>query len=80
MEVHFTPEQEAQVAQMATKTGTDAEQLVKDAVWRLLRKTPVSPLFLPAAWLPRCAGCARGLRPILRAGQRAIMSTMTVAR
>jgi hypothetical protein len=33
MEVHFTPEQEAQIA---TKTGTDPEHLVKDVVLRLL--------------------------------------------
>ena len=36
MEVHFTPEQEAQLAQIATTTGTDAERLVKDAALRLL--------------------------------------------
>ena len=36
MEVHFTPDQEAQLAQLATKAGTDAEHLVKDAVLRLL--------------------------------------------
>jgi hypothetical protein len=36
MEVHFTPEQEAQLAQIASNTGTDAERLVKDAVLRLL--------------------------------------------
>lgn len=36
MEVHFTPEQEAQLAQLATRAGTDAERLVKDAVQRLL--------------------------------------------
>lgn len=36
MEVHFTPEQEAQLAQIATSAGTDAEHLVKDAVLRLL--------------------------------------------
>jgi len=36
MEVHFTPEQEAQLAQIATSAGTDAEQLVKDAALRLL--------------------------------------------
>jgi predicted transcriptional regulator len=38
MEVHFTPEQEAQLAQMATKEGTDAERLVKDAALRLLEE------------------------------------------
>jgi hypothetical protein len=36
MEVHFTPEQEAQLAQIAAKAGTDPEHLVKDAVLRLL--------------------------------------------
>src|ERR1039458_7187364 len=38
MEVHFTPEQEAQLAQIATKEGTDAERLVKDAALRLLEE------------------------------------------
>ena len=37
MEVHFTPEQEARLAQMATNAGTDAEGLVKDAALRLLQ-------------------------------------------
>jgi hypothetical protein len=36
MEVHFTPEQEAQLAQIATKAGTDPQHLVKDVVLRLL--------------------------------------------
>jgi hypothetical protein len=36
MEVHFTPEQEARLAQIATNVGTDAERLVKDAALRLL--------------------------------------------
>ena len=36
MEVHFTPDQEAQLAQLATKAGTDAEHLVKAAALRLL--------------------------------------------
>jgi hypothetical protein len=36
MEVHFTPEQEAQLSQIAAKAGTDAEGLVKDAALRLL--------------------------------------------
>ncbi|HYL73796.1 MAG TPA: hypothetical protein VEU96_06300 [Bryobacteraceae bacterium] len=38
MEVHFTPEQEAQLSQIATKTGTDPECLVKDAALRLLEE------------------------------------------
>ena len=36
MDVHFTPEQEAQLAQIAIQAGTDAERLVKDAALRLL--------------------------------------------
>ena len=36
MEVHLTPEQEAQLAGIASKQGTDAEHLVKDAAVRLL--------------------------------------------
>jgi hypothetical protein len=39
MEVQFTPEQEAQLAQLAIKAGTDAEHLVKDAALRLLEET-----------------------------------------
>jgi predicted transcriptional regulator len=38
MEVHFTPEQEAQLARIAAKEGTDAERLVKDAALRLLEE------------------------------------------
>ena len=37
MELDFTPEQEAQLSQIATKAGTDAERLVKDAALRLLQ-------------------------------------------
>ena len=36
MEVHFTPEQEAQLTQIATKTGTNPELLVKDVLVRYL--------------------------------------------
>ena len=36
MEVHFTPEQEARLAQIATNAGIDAERLVKKAALRLL--------------------------------------------
>ena len=38
MEVHFTPEQEAQLSQIASHAGTDTEQLVKDAALRLLEQ------------------------------------------
>jgi predicted transcriptional regulator len=36
MEVHFTPEREAQLAQIATRAGTDPERLVKDVLERYL--------------------------------------------
>jgi hypothetical protein len=36
MEIRFTPEQQAKLAQIATKAGTDTERLVKGAVLRLL--------------------------------------------
>src|SRR5271165_3349193 len=38
MELHFTPEQEAQLAQIATQEGTQAEELVKDAALRLIQE------------------------------------------
>lgn len=50
MEVHFTREQEAQLAQIAAKAGTDAEQLVKHTVLRLIQaETTIRP---PAPELP----------------------------
>jgi predicted transcriptional regulator len=38
VEVHFTPEQEAQLAQIRYRGRTDAERLVKDAALRLLEQ------------------------------------------
>ena len=38
MEVRFTTEQEAQLAQIASRSGTDPERLVKDAALRLLEE------------------------------------------
>lgn len=38
MEVHLSPEIEDQLHQLAARTGTDAEQLLKDAALRLLRE------------------------------------------
>jgi hypothetical protein len=50
MKVHFTPEQEAQLAKIATIAGTDAEQLVKQAVLRLIQaESTIRP---PARELP----------------------------
>jgi predicted transcriptional regulator len=36
MVVHFTPEQEAQLAQIAVQSGTDTERLVTNVVARFL--------------------------------------------
>jgi predicted transcriptional regulator len=38
MNVDFTPEQEAQLSQIAARAGMDTEHLVKDAVLRLLEE------------------------------------------
>jgi predicted transcriptional regulator len=38
MEVHFTPEQEAQLFRFADHTGTDAEALVKNAALRFIEE------------------------------------------
>jgi predicted transcriptional regulator len=38
MEVHFTPEQESQLSEIASQAGTDAEDLVKKAALRLLER------------------------------------------
>jgi predicted transcriptional regulator len=38
MEVRFTTEQQAQLAQIASRSGTDPERLVKDAALRLLEE------------------------------------------
>ena len=38
MKVHFTPEQEAQLSQIASHAGTDTEHLVKDAALRLVEE------------------------------------------
>jgi hypothetical protein len=54
MEVHFTPEPEAQLAQITTNTGTDAERLVKDAALRLEED---------ARFRASCAGRYRAGRP-----------------
>ena len=36
MEIHFTPEQEAQLSQITARAGTDVEHLVKNAALRLV--------------------------------------------
>jgi predicted transcriptional regulator len=38
MDVYFTPEQEAQLAQIAARDGAGAERLVQDAALRLLNE------------------------------------------
>jgi len=39
MEVRFTPEQEAELSQIAVHAGTDTEHVVKNAAVRLVEKT-----------------------------------------
>lgn len=39
MEVHFTPDQEAQLSQVATHAGMDTQNLVRDAALRLVEET-----------------------------------------
>jgi|GEM_PF-1732632 len=43
MEVRFTPEQEAQLTQIANSAGTNTEHLVKDAALRLLAGNAGTP-------------------------------------
>jgi predicted transcriptional regulator len=38
MEVHFTPEQEGELSEIASRDGMSAEGLVKDTVLRLLQE------------------------------------------
>jgi predicted transcriptional regulator len=38
MEVHFTPDQEAKLSQIATHAGLDTERLVKEAALRLVEE------------------------------------------
>jgi predicted transcriptional regulator len=38
MKVHFTPEQEAQLSRIANHSGTDNEQLVREAALRLVEE------------------------------------------
>jgi predicted transcriptional regulator len=38
MEVHFTPEQEAELSRIASYAGTDTEHLVKDAALQLVKE------------------------------------------
>lgn len=47
MQVQFTPEQEAELAKLASTSGTDAQALVKDAALRLLEQQNSAPS-LPA--------------------------------
>jgi hypothetical protein len=48
MEVHFTPEQEKRLTQIAASAGIDPERLVKDAALRLLEGQPTGSPALPA--------------------------------
>jgi hypothetical protein len=43
MEVHFTPEQEAQLSRIATHDGMDIEHFVKEAALRLVETKRPAP-------------------------------------
>jgi len=73
MEVHFTLEQETQLAQIATRAGTDAGRLVKDTILRLIKDEipfrrpaaelpcewqPVPTFTATAIWVPTSGNCA----------------------
>jgi len=47
MELHFTPEQQAQIARIADKAGTDPEHLVRAAVMRLLKDEEQAEVLVP---------------------------------
>ena len=53
MEVHFTPEQEAQLSQIASHAGTDTEHLVKDAALRLVEENARFRAAVREAWSRR---------------------------
>ncbi|MGA8429557.1 MAG: hypothetical protein WB729_07025 [Candidatus Sulfotelmatobacter sp.] len=55
MEVHFTPEQEAQLSQIASQAGTNAEQLVKKAALRLLERDERFRALCTKVWNRRIA-------------------------
>ena len=60
MEVHFTPEQEAQIGQIATKAGTDTERLVKEYSANFIPSSPIRGASKIRALLrlhsPQCPG------------------------
>jgi hypothetical protein len=63
MEIHFTPEQEAQLAEMARTVGTDPERLVKDAVSRLLGGNADFPAVLPGSVIAEMRALRARVKP-----------------
>jgi hypothetical protein len=72
MQLHFTPEQEAQLALMAANAGTDAEHLVKDVVLRLLEDE--APFRTAAARIADLASRCDGFSPPARHLRRCPLS------
>jgi hypothetical protein len=63
MELHFTPEQEAQLVQIARQERTDAERLVKKGPCACFRKMPVfAPPYARASHNPTAASSLSKLR------------------
>jgi len=80
MEVQFTPEQEAQLAQIATNAGTDAQALVKEAALRLLQSNGGFRVALPGSVVAAMRAFALASNPIPKDGLLAIRSITDAAR
>ena len=63
MEVHFTPEQEARLAQIATNAGIDVERFVKDAVLRLLEGDAGSRAIRPGSLVAEMRALRARVKP-----------------
>ena len=80
MEVHFTPEQEAHLARIASITGTEPERLVKDAVLRLLEGDAKFRAVAPGTVVAEMRALRARVNLTQKTGQRAITSAMAAAR
>jgi hypothetical protein len=63
MEVHLTPEQEAQLTQVACNAGTDAEGLVKDTVLRLIESDSSGPSVPPGSVVAEMRALRARIKP-----------------
>jgi hypothetical protein len=63
MEVHLTPEQEAQLTQVASNAGTDVERLVKDTVLRLIESNSSVRAVAPGSVVAEMRALRAGVKP-----------------